>query len=63
MLIKDNRKGIEEMNNLIMIRIVGVLKGYLFNLDLVSSYIRYELKILNFKIYMYFELLINMNFG
>lgn len=38
MLIKDNRKGIEEMNNLIMIRIVGVLKGYLFNLDLVSSY-------------------------
>lgn len=63
MLIKDNRKGIEEMNNLIMIRIVGVLKGYLFNLDLVSSYIWYELKILNFKIYMYFELLINMNFG
>lgn len=42
MLIKDNRKGIEEMNNLIMIRIVGVLKGYLFNLDLVISYIRYE---------------------
>lgn len=65
MLTKDNRKGTEEMNNLIMTRIAGALKGHLSNPDLVSSHTRHELKILNSKIYMYryLELLINMNFG
>lgn len=63
MLTKDNRKGTEEMNNLIMTRIAGALKGHLSNPDLVSSHTQHELKILNSKIYMYLELLINMNVG
>jgi hypothetical protein len=36
MLTKDNRKGTEEMNNLIMTRIAGALKGHLSNPDLVG---------------------------
>lgn len=35
MLTKDNRKGTEEMNNLIMTRIAGALRGHLSNPDLV----------------------------
>lgn len=64
MLTKDNRKGTEEMNNLIMTRIAGALKGHLSNPDLVSSHARHEQKSrVLFKIYMYLVLLINMNFG
>lgn len=63
MLTKDNRKGTEEMNNLIMTRIAGALKGHLSNPDLVSSHNRHEQKIQNSKIYMYLVLLINVNFG
>lgn len=44
MLTKDNRKGTEEMNNLIMTRIAGALKGHLSNPDLVSSHTRHEQK-------------------
>lgn len=64
MLTKDNRKGTEEMNNLIMTRIAGALKGHLSNPDLVSSHTQHEQKSrILFKIYMCLVLLINMNFG
>ncbi|XP_062622353.1 E3 ubiquitin-protein ligase UBR4-like, partial [Saccostrea cucullata] len=45
MLTKDNRKGTEEMNNLIMNRIAGALKGHLSNPDLGSS-VRHEIMLL-----------------
>ncbi|XP_052722001.1 E3 ubiquitin-protein ligase UBR4-like isoform X2 [Crassostrea angulata] len=45
MLTKDNRKGTEEMNNLIMTRIAGALKGHLSNPDLGSS-VRNEIMLL-----------------
>lgn len=42
LLTKDNRRGTEEMNNLIMTRIGSALKGYLSNPDLVSGNIDLE---------------------
>ncbi|XP_052093919.1 E3 ubiquitin-protein ligase UBR4-like [Mytilus californianus] len=45
LLTKDNRRGTEEMNNLIMTRISSALKGYLSNPDLGSS-VRHEILLL-----------------
>jgi len=36
LLTKDNRRGTEEMNNIIMTRIASAVKGYVSNPDLVS---------------------------
>ncbi|KAL5011609.1 hypothetical protein ScPMuIL_010160, partial [Solemya velum] len=45
MLTKDNRRGTEEMNNLIMTRISAALRGHLSNPDLGSS-VRHEIMLL-----------------
>jgi E3 ubiquitin-protein ligase UBR4 len=37
LLTKDNRRGTEEMNNIIMTRISAAVKGHLSNPDLVSK--------------------------
>jgi len=37
LLTKDNRRGTEEMNNIVMTRIGAAVKGHLSNPDLVSN--------------------------
>ena len=48
MLTKDNRKGTEEMNNLIMTRIAGALRGHLSNPDLVRRGACNDISVLKF---------------
>ncbi|KAL4218587.1 perineurial glial growth [Mactra antiquata] len=45
LLTKDNRRGTEEMNNIIMTRIAAAVKGHLSNPDLASS-VRHEILLL-----------------
>jgi E3 ubiquitin-protein ligase UBR4 len=49
LLTKDNRRGTEEMNNIIMTRISAAVKGHLSNPDLVSKIV-ILLPVLNFSI-------------
>ncbi|XP_052789588.1 E3 ubiquitin-protein ligase UBR4-like isoform X2 [Mya arenaria] len=46
LLTKDNRRGTEEMNNIIMTRIAATVKGHLSNPDLGSS-VRHEILLLS----------------
>ena len=39
LLTRDNRRGTEEMNNLVMTRITAAIKGHQSNPDLVSNFL------------------------